>query len=98
MQFTEAPVSRSAANSTSLSVKVMDTMGSAKFSLRFIIHAVYALIWYRVCIPDDDMTVTGRVLLRGVVTIETLLSLKSLLSAEIPLGMSNSLRSKDGNR
>ena len=46
--------------------------------------------------PNDDMTVTGKVLLRGVATIETVLSLKSLLSAEIPLGMSNSLRSKDG--
>ena len=51
-----------------------------------------------VYVPDDDVTVTGRVLLRGVVTIETLLSLKSLLSAEMPLGISNSLRSKDRYR
>ena len=98
MQFTEAPVSKSAANSRFLSVKVMDTMGSAKCSLRFIIQGAYLLIWYRVCVPNDDMRVTGRVLLRGVVTIETLLSLKSFLSAEIPLGMSNSFRSKDGYR
>ena len=50
------------------------------------------------CVPNDDVTVTGKVLLRGVVNIETLLSLKSLSSAEIPLEMSNSLRSKDGYR
>ena len=48
------------------------------------------------CVPDDDVTVTGKVLLCGAVDIETLLSLKSLLSAEIPLGISNSLRSNDG--
>ena len=48
------------------------------------------------CVPHDDVTVTGNVLLRGVANIETLLSLKSLLSAEIPLGISNSLRSNDG--
>ena len=89
-------MSKSAANSRFLSVKVMDTIGLAKCSLRFIIQGVYFLIWYKVCVPKDDMTVTGKVLLRGVVTIETILSLKSLLSAEIPLGMSNSFRSKDG--
>ena len=44
MQFIEAPVSKSAANSTFLSVNVMDTMGSAKCALRFIIHGVYSLI------------------------------------------------------
>ena len=89
-------MSKSAANSRFLSVKMMETIGSAKCSLRFIIQGVYFLIWCKVCVPKDEVTVTGKVLLRGVVTIETILSLKSLLSAEMPLGMSNSSRPKDG--
>ena len=39
---------------------------------------------------------TGNVLSRGVVTIWTVFSLKSLLLAEIPRGISHLLKSKDG--